>query len=153
MQSLAFDTVIVVTATFGPDIPALDSLKPKRAVSDPNASFTHASISAAPYKLSVSREDRKPYIFANTQLPKDWRGRKTRFASCLNMVMHSSMSRRKRNMSTMRPPTSYGKCLVIRKCRKACDKYLCLYLNLSQTRRRWDMGAFDTDRARAVFAA
>jgi hypothetical protein len=151
MQSLAFDTVIVVTANFGPDIPAIDSLKPKRAVSDPNASFTHASISAAPYKLSVSREARKPYIFANTQLPKDWRGRKTRFASCLKMVMHSSMSRRKRNISTIRPPTSYGKCLVTRRFRKACVPYLCLYLNLSRTRRRWDMGAFDTDRARVVF--
>jgi hypothetical protein len=151
MQSLEFDTVIVVTATFGPDIPASDSMKPKRAVSEPNASFTHASISAAPYKLSVSREDRKPYIFANAQFLNDWRGRKTRFASCLKMVMHSSMSRRKRNISTMRPPTSYGKCLVTRKFRKACVPYLCLYLNLSRTRRRWDMGAFDTDRARLVF--
>ena len=153
MQSLEFDTVIVVTATFGPDIPASDSMKPKRAESDPNASFTHASISAAPYKLSVSREDRKPYILVNTQLPNDWRGRKTRFASCLKIVMHSSMSRRKRNISTIRPPIFSGKCLFIRRCRKSCDTYLCLYLNLGQTRRRWDMGAFDTDRARVVFGA
>jgi hypothetical protein len=62
MQSLALDTVIVVTATFAPDIRAPDSVKPKRVASDPKASFTHASISAAPYKLSVSREDRKPYF-------------------------------------------------------------------------------------------
>jgi hypothetical protein len=71
----------------------------------------------------------------------------------LKMVMHSSMSRRKRNISTMRPPTSSSKCLFICRCRQMCDKYLCLYLNSSQTRRRWDMGASDTDRARVVFAA
>jgi hypothetical protein len=58
MQSLELDTAIVVTATFGPDVPT-DAILPNRAASDSNASLTHASISAAPYKLSVSKEDKK----------------------------------------------------------------------------------------------
>ena len=48
MHSLELDTAIVVTATLRPDIPVFDVLEPKRVVFDPNASFTHASISAAP---------------------------------------------------------------------------------------------------------
>jgi hypothetical protein len=49
---------IVVTATFSPDIPT-DAILPNRVVSDLNTSLTHASILAAPYKLSVSKEDKK----------------------------------------------------------------------------------------------
>ena len=66
-----FNIVIIVTTTFSPNIPALDSLKLRRVVSNLNASFTYTSILVALYKLSISREDRKLYIFTNTQLPKD----------------------------------------------------------------------------------
>jgi hypothetical protein len=59
MQSLKLDIAIIVTATFSPDISMSETILLNRAVSALNASFTHASISAAPYKLSVSKEDRK----------------------------------------------------------------------------------------------
>jgi hypothetical protein len=58
MQRLKLDTAIIVTATFNLEMPTLDSILLKR-VSNLNASFTHASISEAPYKLSVSKEDKK----------------------------------------------------------------------------------------------
>jgi hypothetical protein len=58
MQRLKLDTAIIVTATFNLEIPTLDSILLKR-VSNLNASFTYASISAALYKLSVSKEDKK----------------------------------------------------------------------------------------------
>jgi hypothetical protein len=58
MQRLKLDTAIIVTATFNLEIPTLDSMLLKR-VSNLNTSFTYASILAAPYKLSVSKEDKK----------------------------------------------------------------------------------------------
>jgi hypothetical protein len=59
MQSLKLDIAIIVTATFDPNIPTLETILLNRAVSALNASFTHASILAALYKLLVSKEDRK----------------------------------------------------------------------------------------------
>jgi hypothetical protein len=40
--------VIVVTATFRPDIPVFVVVELKSVMFDPNASFTHASMLAAP---------------------------------------------------------------------------------------------------------
>ena len=56
----------MVTINFSSNISIIDSLKLKRVVSNLNTSFIYTSILVALYKLSISKEARKLYIFTNT---------------------------------------------------------------------------------------
>jgi hypothetical protein len=61
MQSLALDTVIVVTATFAPDIRAPDSMKPKRSGVGPKG-FFHACFHLGSAVQAVSQQRRQKAV-------------------------------------------------------------------------------------------
>jgi hypothetical protein len=95
----------VVTAYLLPLVISEPSGAPNNRVCSPYARCTEASISVAPYRLSVSKEERRPRNLDSTELLSAECRAKTFLASSLNVSIHSSMVFLNENMRTINPPT------------------------------------------------